>query len=188
MTNNTSHLGDALAYEAFLSVSWEQAGMVPDSVYFSRLNERNEEILQNILILEKHHSDLSDDESDRYALELAHIDFKINLVLDLMVQVFSKQLSLPPELFVSMSSSHLQWQCEQEFPRGNNLFLDIYLSSRFPRPLTLFGKVSNIESNEEGGFSILLDFEQISRPVQDLLERFIFMKHRRMIASSRRDT
>jgi len=186
MTYNNSNLGEALAYEAFLAVSWEQPTSVSNAVYFKRLNQENEETLKNILVLEKHHSDLTDDDSDRYVLELAHIDFKINLLLDLMVQVFSKQLSIPPEFPVSMTSSRLQWQSDQPLSVGCDLFINIFLSPRFPRPLTLYGKVSSAAPHKQDGFSIVLDFDQISPPVQTLLERFIFMKHRRMVASARR--
>jgi len=187
MTNSTSHLGEALAYEDILPISWRLHEIVSESSYFFGINEVNEEILKNILMLEKHHSELSDDESDHYASELAHIDFKLNLLLDLMVQVFSSQLNIPPECPIALASSRLVWRSDRTCNQGDTLLVDIYLSRRFPRPLSLPGIVSSVTDLETGIYRIELELEHISLPVQELLEKFIFLKHRRMIALSRRD-
>jgi hypothetical protein len=70
---------------------------------------------------------------------------------------------------------------------GDELIVEMYLSRRFPRPLKVYGRISSVEMLEKGGFKIILDFGQLSLPVQNLLERFIFLKHRRMVASTRRE-
>jgi hypothetical protein len=187
MTTITSHLGEALAYQDYLPVSWQLPEAELDPARFLALNEHNEEILLNILRLEKHYSDLVDDDTDRFATELAHVDFKLNLLLDLMVQVFSQQLNIPPECGVSLTSSRLQWNSTQAPQLGDELIVEMYLSRRFPRPLKVYGRISSVEMLEKGGFKIILDFGQLSLPVQNLLERFIFLKHRRMVASTRRE-
>ena len=185
MIDNTTHLGDALAYEDCLPLSWRLSGTEPSPAYFSGLNDKNEEIIKSILILEKHHYESADEDTDRNAIDLARIDFKVNLLLDLMVQVYSKELDIPPETDVSLRSSQLQWCSDQVHQQGEYLFVDLYLSRRYPRPLTLYGRVYGVEVQEQNGYRINLDLDQVSPSVQDLLERFIFLKHRRMVASVR---
>ena len=187
MTDTISHFGEALAYEDYLPLSLQPQRFVPDPAFFVGLNDKNEEILQNILVLEKHHSDFPEDDADRTTIELSHIDLKLNLLLDLMVQVYSKELDIPPETAVSLRPSRMHWRSEQVQQQGEYLLVNLYLSRRFPRPLSLFGQVSSVEAHEQSGFRITLALDHISEPVLDLLERFIFLKHRRMVASTRRE-
>jgi len=187
MTDTTSNLGTALAYEDYLPVSWSLPDREPDSILFSGLNDNNVEVLQNILTLEKHYSDHLDEDADRDAGDLALIDFKLNLLLDMIVQVYSKELDIPPESSISLRSYQLQWHSTQRQNQDDYLLVDLYLSKRIPRPITLYGRVSGVDVLEQNSYRINLDLEQLSPAFLDLLERFIFLKHRRMVASARRE-
>jgi hypothetical protein len=190
MTAHESVLGDALTYEDYLPVTLRPTSGPPDMIRLNGINSQSEDILHNILLLEKQHSDLADEDTDRLSSELAYIDFKLNVLLDLMVQAFANQLNIPPESHIFLSSTCLRLECADNdaYHKGDHLFLDLYLSRRFPRPLTLFATVMSVEALENGeGASSILEFEHMSQTVRDLLERFIFLKHRRMIASTKRE-
>ena len=187
MTVQESALGDALTYEDYLPLDLQQVSNFPDVLRFNGLNSEAEEVLHSILLLERQHVDPSDEESDRLSSELSYIDFKLNILLDLMVKVYAKQLNIPPDLHTYLSSTGLR--CETTFSTevGNKIYTNIYLSRRFPRPVTFYGTVVKCDQQQGSDTSLIeLEFEHLSQPVCDLLERFIFLKHRRMIASSRR--
>lgn len=187
MTVNESTLGDALTYEDYLPVDLRQVGEIPDPLRLNGLNSETEEALHSILLLERQHTELSEDESDRLTGELSYIDFKLNILLDLIVKVYANQLKIPPDMHTFLSSTGLR--CETRFPAdiGDKYYADIYLSRRFPRPVIFYGSVIKVE-RPVGRDTVLIElkFEQMSQTVSNLLDRFIFLKHRRMIASSKR--
>jgi len=187
MTVQESALGDALTYEDYLPLDMQQVSDSPDMLRLNGLNTQSEEILHSILLLERQHGDSAEEESDRFSNELSYIDFKLNILLDLMVKVYAKQLNIPPDLHTYLSSTGLRCETTRPANLGDKIYADIYLSRRFPRPVIFYGSVVKSEQLEKkDSFLIELQFEHMSQPVRDLLERFIFLKHRRMIASSRR--
>jgi len=187
MTAQESTLGDALTYEDYLPVDLRQIIDLPDTLRLNGLNIQAEDVLHSILLLERQHVDPADEESDRLSSELSYIDFKLNILLDLMVKVYANQLNFPPDLHTYLSSTGLRCNSGLSVMVGDKLYTDIYLSRRFPRPVTFFGTVVKSEILAGKGEALIeLQFEHMSQPVCDLLERFIFLKHRRMIASSKR--
>ncbi len=187
MNDSNQHLGDALAYQDYIPVDFQYQATQPAAIRFNGINELNEEILHNILFLEKHNAEAAEDEADIKSAGLASIDFKLNVILDLMLQVFASQLTIPPQQTILLTSTRLSWTCEQLYAIGDMFIIEVYLSRRFPRPLILFGPIDKLEQEEAGQFCYHIHLDGMSGSVQDLLERFIFLKHRRMIASSRRN-
>jgi len=188
MAVQDSVLGDALTYEDYLPVDLRRVSDYPDEPRSNGLNLQAEEVLHSILLLEKQHVDLTDEESDRLSGELSYIDFKLNTLLDLMVRVFAKQLNIPPDIHSYLSSTRLRCITTFTAKIGDKLYADIYLSRRFPRPVTFYATVVKCDGVQGDDSSFIeLEFENMSQPVCDLLERFIFLKHRRMIASTKRD-
>lgn len=186
MADTNRHLGDALAYHDFIPVGIIPQNCRPEPLSFGGINELNEEVLHNILFLEKYHNEVKDDDSDN-AAGLAHIDLKLNLILDLMLKVYASQLTIPPPQSILLTSTRFTWTSEKEYQSDDMFFIDIYLSRRFPKPLRLFGVIDRVERDDSGHFCYHITLEELSVSVQELLERFIFLKHRRMIASVRRD-
>ena len=186
MVDLTSSLGGALIYEDRLPLRWRLSETPAESGQISRLNQNNEEILFNILELEKRQTEITDEDPERNSTELARIDFKLNLLLDLVTQVYTRELEMPPDTAVLLGTSELCFSTRDVLKQGDYLLVDVFLSQRFPRPVTLSGRVHVVERLDAGDFRIGLVLEHLSAPLNDLLERFIFMKHRRMIASARR--
>lgn len=187
MTVQESALGEALTYEDYLPIDLRQVSEFPDAVRLNGLNSDTEEVLHSILLLERQHVDPADEDSDRLSGELSYIDFKLNILLDLMVKVYANQLNIPPDLHIYLSSTGLR--CESTFAAtvGDKICVDVYLSRRFPRPVIFFGTIVKCQQTDgEDQRLIDMQFEDMSQPVCDLLERFIFLKHRRMIASAKR--
>jgi len=187
MTVHESALGDALTYEDYLPVDLVRVSDSLDELHFNGLNSQAEDILHSILLLERQHNDPADEDSDRLSSELSYIDFKLNVLMDLMVRVYGAQFNIPSEKHIYLSSTRLR--CETTFTAsiGDKVYSEIYLSRRFPRPLRFYGTVSSSAKVAGHDASIIeLEFENMSQAVCDLLERFIFLKHRRMIASTKR--
>lgn len=186
MADLTSSLGGGLIYEDRLPLRWRLSETVAVAGQISRLNQNNEEILFNILELEKRQTENPDEDPERNSTELARIDFKLNLLLDLVTQVYTRELEMPPETAVLLGTSELYFNTSAVPKQGDYLLVDVFLSQRFPRPVTLSGRVHVVERLHDGDFRVGLELEHLSAPLNDFLERFIFMKHRRMVASARR--
>ena len=187
MSGKNAQLGDALAYQDFLPVAIRQATNVPDQIRFNRANEINEDVLHNILLLEKYHNEFSEDETDRNSADLSYIDFKLNIILDLVLQLYASQMSMPDERKITLTATQFRCSSPERYQGGDMLVIELYLSKRFLKPLILYGLVDKIEPCGNSQCDYYFSFAEMSPLVQGLLERFIFLKHRRMIAASRRE-
>ena len=186
MTHESS-TGTALVYEDSLPLSCMPAdeAFVSDSVYIASISAKNEELLHNILMLERHHGDGADNESEHILAEINRIDFKVNLLLDLVVELFSDKLNIPAPHKLSLSASLVCFQTTASPLAGSFVCLELFLNRRFPRPVTLYGHVANVTRIDGDGYEVCVDVAHHSRVVKDLLDKFIFLKHRRQIANLR---
>jgi len=180
---NASPLGEGLVYEAELPLSWQPVDHLAPSRII-RIDESNEELLQFIAVLEEHRAESPDEEPGAHVHELERIEYKINLLLDMVAHILAGQLKMPDIIAVRMSATAIQWQDEKPPMVGSRLLMEIYLNPKFPQPLRLTGVVHNAPPSPEG-FNTLVSFEHMSEAVRSWLEKLIFRQHRRAIAHAR---
>jgi hypothetical protein len=175
-------LTHGLIYEDALPLIWRQLESIPGETQLARLNDSNEAFLRALSALEEHHPGYAELE-DRFPIirqELERLDLKLNLLMELVGHVLSRQMMLPEPVPVRVGAEGIEWRCERLPDRGSWVFVELYLRPRYPRPLELVGEVMERSDKE-----VKLAFIGMSESVQDWLEKLIFRHHRRHIARRR---
>ena len=144
----------------------------------------NEGILRTIALLDENFSEPGD-EHDITAQGMQRIDFKLNLVLDLVGQVLAHHISLPESVSVSFNTEAIQWEGLSAPDAGAGVKIELYVSRKYPRAIVLYGKVQAVQPLP-GAFKVGVAFEGLSEIVCDGLGKLIFRHHRRYVARARR--
>ncbi|MDO9372645.1 MAG: PilZ domain-containing protein [Gammaproteobacteria bacterium] len=176
---------DGLVYEDHLALQWNTIEARPDAIERVVLEDSNLEILRTVFALGDYYAE-SVDEPVNVAQELTRLDFKLNLVLDLVGEVLSYYHELPPRIPVRLGAQGIQWEAAQAPPPQGLVSIELYLNVRYPRALRLIGRVQSVTPLAQGLRSVVM-FEDIGEAAQDMLEKIIFRHHRRSIALARRN-
>jgi len=183
--DNDDQLGAGLVYEDLVPMRWRKAGEEIQPSQLIRINESNEEILRFISVLDDYRLESSGDSHGPNTSDITRIEYKMNLILDLVSQILVHHVDMPAEIPISMSANGIQWKCDEPPNPGQHIFLDIYFYQNYPRPIVLAGKVQSIEKAEHG-YNVSASFEYMSDAVRRWLDKLIFRHHRRGIAYARR--
>ena len=170
-------LGAGLTLEERLPLTWRPLAD-PDEA--RRHQTANEETLRTILSFDEHHHAERSDEDPAIAQEFARLESRINLVLEMVSQVLAHQIGLPGPVAVRLSADTLAWQPAGAAP-GGTVLVELYVSARYPRPLTLPVIVERVT---DGWVQSRLG--DLGETVKDLLEQLLFRHHRRQVAAARR--
>lgn len=185
MDNPEAHpLAEGLVYEDHLALQWDAIEVKPDESECIALEESNLDVLRTLLMLGDYRSEHGE-EPGNTAQELARMDFKLNLVLDLVGEVLSYYHDQPPRVLVRLGMRGVEWEAAEAPAPGTLVSIDLYLSSRYPRALRVLGRVRSVTPLQQGARTVVM-FEDIGEAVQDVLEKIIFRHHRRRIAHARR--
>ena len=176
-------LGAGIAFEGMLPLSWHDAVPV-DGLRQRAAQVANEELLRILSVLEERPQELADDHP-AVAQELRRLDSKLDLVLDLVGRVLAHQEPPPPAVAVRLHARDLEWVDARAPAAGNRIHVSVYLCLRVPRPLELSGRVRSVQP-ATNGFRTVVDIDDPGDAVADLLEKIIFVHHRRTVAQSRR--
>jgi hypothetical protein len=179
-----SALGDGLSLEQSLPVRWLLLEKPPVSEELAEAEGHNVELLRVVSGLDEYAPDLSDQEP-AVAHELQRLDFKLNVLLRLVGQVYIRLSPIPPDVTVRLSSEAFEWDCLETLPKDGILRFEIYLNRRYPLPLIAFGHIDAI-ATIPNGYRIRTRFLDMGGSVREGLEKIIFQHHRRHVANSRR--
>ena len=176
--------GQGLTCEAVLPLRWQEENSRPGNHELALLDARNEDVLKIIYALDEQLPD-GVEEQHGQTPDLAALEFKLNLLFDLVSQLLSHYIPLPPPRAAILSAGGLEWRDAEPPPVGAELRIEFYLSGRYPRPLTLFGTVESVIPDEAGSW-VALHFDAMGTGTQAWLEKLIFRHHRRSVAHARR--
>jgi hypothetical protein len=178
-------LNTGLVYEDLLPLHWSVVDVSMDAAHRLHLHEANEDTLRTLSMLEEHPQEIADDHP-AVTHELRRLDFKLNLLLDLVGLLVARDLTLPDRVPVRLAAQGLEWEARQPPPRDSLVRLEIYLSPKLPRALVLLGRVQGAHPMSDGVFRTAVIFEDLSELEADWLEKIIFVHHRRQVAHARR--
>jgi len=184
---NDDQLGAGLVYEDLVPMSWRKAEEGFQPAQMIRVNDSNEEILRFMSVLDDYQSESSIDARSVNIGDITRIEYKVNLILDLVSQILVHHAELPPAIPIKMTARGIQWQCNKRLVPGQYIFLDIYFYHNYPRPLVILGKVQDVDK-AGGEYNTQASFEYMSDVVRRWLDKLIFRQHRRSIALSRRQS
>jgi hypothetical protein len=177
---------EGLSYHDRLPLSWEVLSALPDSSVISRLNERNDSLLQSLMISDDKFIDV-DPDLEPLAMEIQRLDQKMTLLTELLSDLLRGQLALPAETTLRIAAEGVSWVNNDDvLPQGQFLKLDLYLLPDVPRALQFIGRVISAEpSRVEPACRITVSFVGLSDAVDSQLGKLVFRHHRREVAMAR---
>ena len=177
--SDTVVLHNELAYEEVLPVNWAPLAATLDAAVAASFTERNVRLLQALAAIEDHGVT---DKPDESAPDLARLDFKINLLLDLVGQLLVANRPQPAPVAIRFNAQGAVWHPIAPLPQaGGQGILEIHLRDFLAEPLRLVGTLTNVSQEGE----VTMRFSPVGEPLADLLERLIFRHHRRQVAGTR---
>ncbi len=174
---------EGLVYRSELPLAWRQIAD-PAELDAEALNAGNEQTLRLLAAVEEFFPDIADEHGQSH--EFARLELKLNLLLELVTQLLAAQRSLPPASPLRLNAHAVEWDHIGADPpkTGDRLLLEVYLSPEVPRPIRLPAQVLQVQA-AAGEANVTAALAQLSELVVELLEKFIFRRHRRSIAHSR---
>ena len=178
---DTVVLYDQLAYHDVLPVQWMVLPSPPDRFELIGLEEANLLLLQACVAVEEHPARDKSEELGPLAGEIARLDFKLNLVMQLLSKMVSKD-KMPPATSIDFNGLGATWTCIGKPPRvGEHGLLRVQLRSSLPQPLELPAEVVAVE-----GSTVKVKFPGLSGALGELIQKLAFLRHRRQIADVRK--
>ena len=174
-----------LIYEDQLPLRWQALATPPEAVHWLPVHESNEDVLRSLSMLEAHPHEIAE-EHPEVAHELRRLDFKLNLLLDMVGLLVERDLALPQRVPLRLAAQGLEWTTQKPPAVGSLVQLELYFSTKLPRPLVLLGRVQGHVAVADGGHKVVAVFESLSELEGDWLEKIIFVHHRRQVAHARR--
>lgn len=171
-------------YEDSVPITWREVGSDVSTSQILITHQSNERVLRCLSALEEYRADTADEEHSHVAHDLSRLEFKVNLLLDMVARLLVEHVSIPAPVPVKMSGSGIRWQSHNAPAVGSMLSVDLYLNQGYPSPITLFGEVRQVLP-ADGGFQIDMQYRDMSESVRSWIEKMIFRHHRRQVAHSR---
>lgn len=176
-----------LVFSGYLPLSWRELPSFPEATELQHIEQTNLHILHTLFALDIHAGDYGDDPSLlSSASELKRLDFKVSVLLEMVGALLAGQQAIPTEHQLTLAVTYLSWHTETPPPHDVPLRLELYCNFSYPRPLILHGYVDqSLLAADAMPPQTRIIFHPPSEPLQEALERYIFLRHRRMIANRR---
>ncbi|MCW8943508.1 MAG: PilZ domain-containing protein [Sedimenticola sp.] len=169
-----------ISFQGRMKISWA-VNSDNDPVNTVDQNQRNGRLLQALLVsLDSHHD--TEDESG----ELARVEAKLDLLLDMVSRLLQHTASTAIESEVEIWLEGLSWSLagQTELAVNQQLTLFLYLDSHLTQPLELIVSVTEVRLQEHGS-EVEARFVGQSEQVSDLIAKYIFRQHRRIVAQEK---
>lgn len=141
--------------------------------------------LQSLLSAgESPHKETAEDGAE-VVKEIARLDAKLNLLLELVGDLLVSIQPLPGPVPVHLTARAVSWVTRDPSPPGTRGEVHVYLNPELPRPVCLPGTVRETLPSPDGT-RMVVEFDPMPAGLDDLLEKFVFQWHRRQVADRRR--
>jgi hypothetical protein len=131
--------------------------------------------------VEEHPARELNEELGPLAGELARMDFKLNLLLQLMSKLVSQDRPPTPST-IQFNALGASWSATLPIPAVGDLgVLRVQLRSSLPQPLELPAEVSAVN-----GTSVRVRFPDLPKSTVELIQKLAFLRHRQRIAEARK--
>ena len=179
---DTIVLYEELAYEDVLPVGWRRVPEPFDAGLLNSYADRNLRVLQALAALEESGQGEKTEDSSPHAAEIARLDLKVNLLLDMVGQLLTASRPRPKAVPMRFNALGAVWHSPPPHPEmGSQGVLEIYLRDCIAEPLRLVGRIASVGPDGRIKARIVPPGEHIA----DLMEKLAFRKHRRQIAGAK---
>ena len=177
---------DGLSFTEDMAWSLEILSVLPETPTLLRLDAQNMQMLiADASLGDSRRSPDPADENAAILAELHRLEFKVDVLLQLVAQILARNAALPPASPVSLYARGMEWPASSTDPvAGSAVHVRLYINPAFPQPLEFMGVacLPRLEGNRT--WSRIM-WQGVAPAVTDLLEKLIFRHHRRQIAGSR---
>jgi hypothetical protein len=146
-----------------------------------RLAESNLRVLQACDALEEHGKTEKPDDESPHSADIMRLDFKLNLLLDLVGQLIAASQPRARPLPIRFNAMGASWKPVEPLAVGANGILEVTLKELIVQPLQLPAQVVSGAARDESRVRFLA----LGETVADHIEKLVFRRHRRKIAGSR---
>ena len=173
---------DKLAYEDLLPVRWVAHPKMVDEVTAQHLAERNVRVLQACDALEEYGlTEKKVDDESPHSADLMRLDFKLNLLLDVVGQLLAQSQTRVQPVPIRLNSLGASWLATEPPPPGQHGILEVVIRDIVVQPLNL--PAESVKPEKPGEARVR--FTALGEVVADHMEKLVFRRHRRKIAGSR---
>jgi hypothetical protein len=172
-----------VTYEDVLPLVWQPG--LPGAAELQRIVCSGRNVLEAVAAMEEGGPDRSGDDSAELYEELARIDAKLQLLLDMVARLRNADgpNALPSPRPVILAADRIRFEPGDAVQTGRGL-LSIHLHPSVPEPLTLPGQLSGVSHETARGWFELCPVDE-RWPFREALSRHVFRHHRRNIAATR---
>ncbi len=170
-----------LAWEDVLPVAFSPGAPETDTRLVAHRVASNLRVLHTCEALEERRAER--DEELAGAPEMARLEKKIDLLIEMVGHWVSQARARPPAVVASLSAAGLRWRTAGAAPTVGTVGIAVvYPREGVAEAVRLPGVVAAV--GDDGGISF--EFRDLAEAETDALERFVFRQHRRKIAGRRR--
>jgi hypothetical protein len=178
---DTVVLYNELAYQDIAPVQWQELAQPLDAYVLGGLEDANSLLLQACIAVEERPARDSSEDLGPVAGELARLDFKLNLILQLLGRLVMQD-RMPPPTSIQFNAVGASWQPLEPPPSvGARGLLRVQLCSSLPQSLELPAQVVAASETE-----VEVKFMRLSQGAVELIQKLAFLRHRRHIADVRK--
>lgn len=168
--DNQTDFGKTLTFVASVPLMWN----VVEQADAKKFSVDNEQYLRTILNLSEFHS-------RDVAEEIAALERKVDITLEMVATLLRSSIDMPSTKKIKLGAYEISWQQSSPLPDlGAELDIVVHLHELYPKPLILTGQVKSVIEQE-----CFVELVTQTAEVQQLLEKFIFLHHRRVIAQAK---
>lgn len=177
---------EGLGYADTLPLGFERLERLPEGAALAGLNQETQQVLVADASLDEQrgHAEKKSDEEHELAEDLQRVEFKVNVLIQLVARLLKRDDDLPPVRSVRLHAEGIEWLPAGEDVRPGSGLVSLHASRHFPQPLTLPGRILGTHVDGEGTW-VRFAFEGLTPSVTELLERLVFRHHRRLVAGTR---
>lgn len=175
---NQSGQSDSLVFQGRLPAAFKAIVEIPSPSTLAISNEKNEHTLRSSLISNEP-AEIED--NDDLAQHLKRQEAKIDLLMDMVKELLSRQSQMPQEVDLKLTADGVDWHdSDLVLTESDCVEVDVYITPAIPKALRFYGRVSQSSNGDHQ-----VQFVGVSQQVTDLLEKIIFRHHRRAVAQQR---
>lgn len=179
---DTIVLYEELAYEDVVPLAWRPLPEPFDPAVINSFADRNLRTLQAVAALDEHGQVEKTDDNSPSAADIARLELKVNLLLDMVGQLLTASHPRPKATSIRLNALGAVWQGSAPYPAlGNQGVLEVYLRDCVADPLRLVGRIASVGPDGR----IKARFIPPGENIADLLEKLAFRKHRRQVAGAK---
>ena len=179
-------MATGLVYEDVLPIHWRKLEESLSTLQVSKIEQAGVTNLRMIAAMENFGSE-SHDEGNDQTLDLQRLEFKVDVMLELMTALVREHLEFPEAKKFILLPGQIKFRDQRaDVAIGDWVCVDVYLNPNFPKPLSLIGMVQRVTESERDATWLEIDLSSGGERLRDELEKFLFRQHRRAVAQVRR--